>query len=204
MINALKWIWKELLFISVLIIYFIAAFLIISGFYLFFTGQKTLGDTVLILAAAVASLSVVYLAEQIRVAGEQEQVKRSYEYFARYNSEAFKETTTEACAFIRDGGKTKDKKMDILINRKNPQYKTIRPIISLYFNFFEDMAILYNRKLLNRELIRSFFKSISLSIYNDGKDCIDKLRVDANSTTLFKEWEKMNEDFNIKKIRGER
>lgn len=179
MTNMVKLVWTKMLLGSVFIIYIIAAFLIISGFYLLFTKQKSLGDTVLILGGALASISVVYLAEQIRITIEQEKIKRSYEYFARYNSEAFKETITEACAFIRDGGKTKDKKMDILTNRKNPDYRKIRPI-------------------------RSFFKSISLSIYNDGNDCIDKLRRESSSQTLFKEWEKMNEDFRDKKIRGEK
>src|SRR5437016_3762144 len=107
----LKWLWIKILFYSVFVIYFIGVYLIVNGFYLLFTKQKNLADTILILAGAVTTISVVYLAEQIRVAGEQEQVKRSYEYFARYNSEAFRETTADACDFIRNSGISKDKKL---------------------------------------------------------------------------------------------
>ncbi|MEK7571424.1 MAG: DUF4760 domain-containing protein [Patescibacteria group bacterium] len=200
----IKNIWTKILLYSVIIIYFVGIFLIVSGFYLLFTGQKSLFDSVILITGALASISVVYLAEQIRVAVEQEKAKRSYEYFARYNNESFKETTAEALVFLRDGGKTKNARLDIISNMKNPQYKKIRPIVTLYFNFFEDLAIFYNRNLLNKELIRSFFKSIALTAHDEGKDCIDKLRADANSSTFYKEWEKMNEDLKSKKITGEK
>ena len=201
--NRLKYIWTKGLLYSVFIIYFISVFLIISGLYLYFTKQKSLTETILILTGVITAISVVYLAEQIRVASEQEKVKRSYEYLARYNSEDFEKTIKDACNFIRDGRITKDEKMDIVSNRKNPKYKTTRSTISLYFNFFEEMAILYNRNLLNKDLIRSFFKSITLSTYNDGKDIIDRLRKEG-SKTFFKEWEKMNKDLENKKITGEK
>jgi hypothetical protein len=196
--------WTNIRLYSVLVIYPISLSLIIGGIYLLITGQKGLTDIITLITGAVASISVVYLAEQIRVAGELEQSKRSYEYFARYNNESFRETISDALAFIKDGSRSKDQRLDIISNRKNPKHKQTRSIVTLYFNFFEDMAIFYNRGLLNKELIRSFFKSISLTAYEDGKDCIERLKKDAGKLSFYTEWEKMNSDFQNHKISGEK
>jgi len=201
--KTLKGAWIWLLILCIIVIYIIAFILIIYALCALILGKKSLGDVAGILAGAATSLSVVYLAEQIRVSIEQEKIKRSYDYFARYNSEPFRETITEALSFIRDTGRTRDQRWDLMWNKNNPDQKKTRSLVTLYFNFFEDMAILYNRGLLNKNFIQSFFKSISLTAYNDGKDCIDKLRTEEHRPTYYKEWEKMNKEINETKITGE-
>jgi len=200
--NALKWIWTKLLFVSVIIIYFIGVYLIINGFYLLITKQQTLANTILILAGAVASLSVVYLAEQVRTASEQEKVKISYDYFTRYNSESFLKTTKSSLLFLHDTAKSPDKRMKILTDKSNEENMQTKFHLQLYFNFFEDMAILYNKNYLNRNIIISFFKSISLQAYEKGADYISYVR--GKKPTNFQEWEKMNKDFLKRKITGEK
>src|SRR5258708_5327641 len=130
----LQWFWIKLLFYSAIVIYLIGAYLIFNGFYLLFTKQKTLAETILILAGAITTISVVYLAEQIRVSSEQEKVKRSCDYFTRYNSESFKDIITEAISFLRDSGKSKDLRLDMISNRKNQNYKKTRFVLTTYFN----------------------------------------------------------------------
>ncbi len=61
-------------------------------------------------------------------------------------------------------------------------------------NIFEMTGLLYNTNQLNKEIVKGFFKSISLRTYKDLEKNIDALRIKDKQTTLCKEWEIMNKD----------
>lgn len=189
------------MFCSVLVIFFTGIYLVISVLYLLFTGEENLADTILILAGAVTTISVVYLAEQIRVSREHEKVKNSNDYLNCYNSESFLKTTETSLLFINDTTKSSDEKMKILEDNTDSNNRKTKSHLMLYFNFFEGMAVLYNKDFLNKEIIASFFKSISTNAYSKGNDFINHIR--QSKPTNFKEWETMNKDIEKRKIKGE-
>lgn len=197
LLNFFRSVWTNVLFFSVIVIYLFAAYLIGSSLYLWLTNQKDLAQVVLGLTGAVGIMSVVYLAEQIRVSRELEKVKNSNEYLGRYNSEPFLKITQASLTFIHDTAKKSDKKMEVLFEKD----KKIKFTLMLYFNFFEDMAVLYNKGFLNKDIIVGFFKTISLNGFEAGNDYIKYQRNGHPSN--FKEWETMNKDFEKRKITGE-
>jgi hypothetical protein len=187
------------------IIFFIGFSLIGIGLFAWFVNNNTLTEVAGIFAGAATALSVGYLAEQIRVSLQQEKITRSYDYIKRYNDPAFREILAQVGKFFRNEQITESEKLEILFyNKETDGYKDIRSSVAMHWNFFEDMAIFYNRNLLDKELITSFFKSISMDIFDKSRWYIEKMKIETQRDSFCEERKTMNDKLKKEPVKGEK
>lgn len=147
-----------------------------------------------ILAAFSAAFSLIYLAEQLKTSVEQEKTKRAYEYMRRYNDPEFIKNLPEIAKTLNsiiDENKADGEKWKEL--EENPDNWDKRFKLLLFLNFFEEMAIMYNKNFVNKELIKEFFRTMSIDSYNKAEKYIKKRQ--NKQEHLFRDWTKMNENF---------
>ncbi len=167
-----------------------------------------------IATAIVAIISLVYIAKQARAVREQveqireqaqgmreqtevvrEQAKtnRAYEYIRRFNDPTMRIVKAEAVGFLKNTSISEERKWAVLLGGEgNPNNIDLQSKVMLILNFFEELAIMYNRNLVHREIIESFFRKISLRYYEYATRYVSERRVRMNHPMLYGEWQEMN------------
>ena len=184
-------------FVVILLIISVISVLIII--YELCTHKATIIDVAIIVTAATASISVFYLAEQIRTSAEQLKIDRSHEYITKFSDVDFTTSILKARNFLRDEKTTGPEKENIL---KNSTPEIQAPVSSL-LSFFEGMAIIYNRNGLDKNLINEFFLDASVKIYRESYEPFIKY-VQAQVPQAYKNWKAMNNElreFGVKKFK---
>lgn len=174
-----KWSWLILIFFALLIIFFKSWDIDLTV------------KVATIIAAVAAAGSLIYLGKQIKISVEQQKIQRAYEYMKRYNDPEFRRNIPEVLMILKrltNDWITNGAKWNELKEGTEKRNK-----LSLVFNFFEEMGIMYNRDLVSREVIRECFKGVSLSFYKDAERYIKKRK--EKNPRLFENWEQMNKSF---------
>lgn len=129
-----------------------------------------------------------YKLEELKL--ENEKIARAWDYMRRYNDPTFRCTIPIVRRWI-----------DILADKNKNDTEKIKEIngnseekshLALYCNFFEEMAEMYNMNLINRDLIKLFFKGTSIQMNKALLVFIELIREQRNNNQLYVEWESMN------------
>ncbi|HSE84272.1 MAG TPA: hypothetical protein VLB01_06970 [Thermodesulfobacteriota bacterium] len=91
-----------------------------------------------------------------------------------------------AWEFIQDSGRSQSEKLNDF--RNNPQ---IRTNLIEVFNFFEEIGLMYNADLLDKEIIKRYFGPLILGYFIQSKWLIQSLRETHPFGETYAEWENM-------------
>ncbi len=163
--------------------------------------------------AAIALLGLVYVARQLKQAREQTKSERTSALFERMQSRDFLRVTSETMAYLGVDEPTHR-------IRRILHYEQIRSNearlpgrdgrdggprandVFHFFNFFEEMAALYNADKIDRELTRSMVRSATIAYFERAWWFMQHLRegrlvaagaepAGEHETTAYAEWERM-------------
>ena len=155
---------------------------------------KTVVDLATILATGIAAFSVFTLAKQIKISVEEEKMKRSHDFIKRYNDPVYGKMLSDALIFLQN----ESEYVGIFdMGNRSPEAVKIRQVVAISLNFFEEMSMLYNRNLLNRDLIKDYFIYVSSYYYEKAEKFI-RFRVDLlNRPQYMEEWRVMNDTLRL-------
>ncbi len=205
--------WKQNWWVIILLIFYILS--ILSGF-----SSRIELETVLnlltILTGLFAIIALVFTALQLREQKNQhkaemewqtiqlleqkkqreaeiewQKIKIAHGYMKRYNNPVFIKIFPVVAKKFRNFSN------DDMAN--NPKWEELnkdletKSKIYLFLNFFEEMALMYNKNYLNQKLIKDFFRLISMFYYQKAGNYIRY--VQKTSPKEFTEWDTMNENF---------
>lgn len=182
------WIWLSFL-IYVLIYLFLK-------FILKFSLQVII-NFLAIATGSFASISLIFAGLQLKKQHEQQKentrwqkAQVAHEFIKRFNDPAFREDLSKSITFLVDNKISNDEKYQII--EKNIE---LRSQIVLTLNFFEEMGIMYNKNFIDKELIKDFFKSISIDFYTNANFFIQKRRsLNPDHAKNFTQWQSMNKE----------
>ncbi len=109
--------WQKISTTIVYSLFIISVALIALSIFALLFGKATAVGTATIIAAAAAAMSVVYLAEQVRVSSEQEKVNRSWYCIKMYSDPAFREVASPGSGFFRQADISEQDKLYVLLER---------------------------------------------------------------------------------------
>lgn len=151
-------------------------------------------DIATIIAALAAAISVFYLAEQIKTSIEQEKIKRSCDFITRFTSPDFR-VILSSLHFFADENISDSDRWKRLYTKDDPDIE-LRVKLAFAVNFFESMAMLYNKNLIDRKLTKHFFGKISLYYYELVKNFVKKAKENNRALdNICEDWDKMYNEF---------
>jgi hypothetical protein len=162
-----------------------------------------------IITVIVAIAGLVFVAKQIQIALAEFKLNRiqseknekwqksliSHDYIKRYNHHDFMATMAVAIDYFKRDDKNRKERVEELLSDAK-----LRSAIIVSMNYFEEMGIMFNNDLLDRELIRRFFRRISKSYYTSAVSYIENRRQINNNVGIYTNWEAMNNNPDFDKV----
>jgi hypothetical protein len=179
------------------LVFIIGFALIFMAIYLYFVENDSFYNMATMLVGAATALSVVYLAEQLSESIRQAKIKLSNDYLAQYNSEAYHSAASLVFGFFEDSKASSKERIEKFLKDRDLRFRML-----FYYNFFDSVAAVYNRDLLDKELIQVYFESIVITAFEEAKECIYEYRRTIGAGIDFYDWEEMYKDF--KKIQKQK
>ena len=160
-----------------------------------------------IAAAIIAIISLIYIARQAGAVREQvegmrdqtdvmrehKKVDRAYDYLKRYQDPRVRPIVVDAIHFLKREDKALKDKWKILEDKEDAEHIDLKSKVVYTLNFFDELGVMYNRNLVDQEIIKDVFKDPSLIYYEYATRYITRRRREIPG--VYADWEKMNNDF---------
>jgi hypothetical protein len=162
------WVGIVALFISVVLI---------TLFWRFPNERELLTFTATVLSSTATVISAVYIAQGLTQNVEFSKLTRAIELTERWNSPDFSETkavTIELAKILSN--LPVEERLKALNDALNSGNGKEAALVNT-FNFFEEIAILTNKKLLDEEVLREFYQGIVITYYSLFELWINERRV---------------------------
>lgn len=147
-----------------------------------------------IATAAIACLALLGAVIQIRLARAATRRNLAYEYFKRFNDPTMHRYRVCATEFLNVKGPREAAHWDQWRSRGLTQTKRLE--IVLVLNFFEELAGMYNRKLVDRDVVCEAFYAYSTEEWDKAWWFIERCCRTAPRT--MDQWRRMNSDFSAR------
>ncbi|MBA7673253.1 hypothetical protein ES703_81445 [subsurface metagenome] len=131
--------------------------------------------------------------EQIGVVGEYKKLDRTYDYLKRYGDPNFRPIAAEAINFLKREDITLANKWKILEDKDDPKHVDLKSKVVYTLNFFEELGVMYNRDLTDKEIVKVVFKDPSLKYTEYATRYIAYRRKEIPG--VYVEWEKIGDNF---------
>ncbi|HUB36143.1 MAG TPA: hypothetical protein VL972_04910 [Solirubrobacteraceae bacterium] len=152
------------------------------------------GDIGLLVTAGAALVALVYAAIEVRISRTHARLKRVYDYADRFN----RPKTLAAGAKYRDYWENHSAE-----DWENlPRAKRLE--LMMLPNLIEEVAFLYNRRLLDRAVAAELLGVYVEDLWSASSRQIQELRMRRNRPGLFSEWEEMQSDAPRRQLAGAR
>ncbi len=176
------------LFISVVLIIF---------FWRFPNERELLTFTATVLSSTATVISAVYIAQGLNQTVEFSKLNRAIELTERWNSPDFSETK----AVIEDLAEklehlSEENRLEAFNSAPNSEHdkKKIKAALVNICNFFEEIGVLTDKKLLDEEVLREFYQGLVISYYELFSFWIEQRRVKRSA--IYSNFEKMYNRWN--------
>lgn len=157
-----------------------------------------------ILAAGAAVVALIIAAKQLGAATKQaEEIRKQTDtltklgtktladdFIKRFNDPNLIPIKTDAISFLENPRSD----LTILWDTQNPDHLQLKSKVVLMGNFLEELAIMWNRDLVDKEIIKAFFRKISPRYYRYAAPYIQEESTRSGHPELWGEWRTMNAD----------
>jgi hypothetical protein len=150
------------------------------------------GNIALVVAAGAAIVGLAYAAIEVRISRASSRLTRLYAYADRFN----RPETLAASASYRDYWERHSVDDYLALPR------TERLELMMMPNLVEEVAFLYNRRLLDRNVAAELLGIYVETLWDASQAAVIKLRIYRNNPALFSEWEEMRADTPRRTLRG--
>ena len=163
--------------------------IILSLLFYFIPAQRDLLKFVAALAAAVAAVtSTFYIGQNLKSAVASEKIDRTISYIRRWNEPSFYETRMKFREIMEELIQASEQPHgrdrlalinDVIENGGNSKYDVISVL-----NFWEEMAIMVNRGIIDEEILKEAYKTLIIKSYSNLEPWIRELRTKRGERLL--------------------
>jgi len=177
-----KWRWYNLFKIwAILVILYAVYFLLGSP-------SKFVEQFATIAGALAAIFGLGFIALQLYWNAQQTKRQRTFELVSKFYDPHYVKLTHDAGYFLTSD-LTDQQKIDAFFNRKNHLNPHIRKKCIVLFSLYEDIAQMYNMKLLDKEVITRALRGAIIYMFNKSEPIIKEFRYRTNNQQIYLEWE---------------
>jgi len=123
---------------------------------------------------------------------QREKELRAVEFYKTYTDPLHMEHFSKARNYLRVTDHNDEEQKWNNLKIESQSATELRVNISIMLNFFLGMAMMYNRNLVDRSIIKILFRVVSPTYYNEAEWYIKRLEQKYKDEVLIKEWREMN------------
>jgi len=150
--------------------------------------------TLLASIVAIGAIFGVYI--QLVRAEKQNKRQRTYDLVSKYYTPGYHEYIFEAAYFVTNT--LNYPKTEQFLNKHHPNYKETRKTCLVLFNYLEEVCLMYNMNLLDKDLFERTLGGTTILLYYYSKEIIKNARTKADDKRLFIEWQNCAKVLNSK------
>jgi len=183
----MRWHWYHYLKIWLLLV------LLYIIYYLLDSPNDVVVKIATIAGPIIALGGLGFIGWQLSSNASQAKRQKTFDLATKYHEPEFFDRAFKASTFLASELQPSEK-VERFFNKDNPYYIETRLSCGLLFNFYEDMSLMYNMDLVDKEVfVRSFGGTVGPA-FQASKPLIEEYRKREQDDRLFIEWEDCAKD----------